>query len=192
MALWWYRLARGMVGVLFWLTHHGVRAEGLERIPDGAAILCPNHTSLRDPLYMAVACGRNMPLRFMAKAEIWKSKLLGGLIGSLGAFPVRRGEADLDAIRQSLDILKGGQKLLIFPEGTRVTEGKDVEAKAGAAMLAARSGAPIVPVAIVNGRKFFTPTHVIFGAPIQVTGRREQQRLAAAQVMEEIGKLGCR
>ena len=120
------------------------------------------------------------------------SATLGGLIGSLGAFPVRRGEADLDAIRQSLDILKGGQKLLIFPEGTRVTEGKDVEAKAGAALLAARSGAPIVPVAIVNGRKYFTPTRVIFGDPIRVTGRREQQRLAAAQVMDEIGKLGCR
>ena len=192
MALWWYRFARGACGLLFWLTHHGVRTEGREKLPAGAAIICPNHTSLRDPLYMAVACGRNEPLRFMAKAEVWKSKFLGGLIASLGAFPVRRGEADLDAIRQSMGILKDGQKLLIFPEGTRVTEGKDVEAKAGAAMLAAKTGAPIVPVAIVNGRKYFTPTRVIFGDPITVTGRREQQRLAAAQVMETIEELGCR
>ena len=192
MAHWWYRIARGACGLWFWLTHHGVRAEGVEKLPQGAAIICPNHTSLRDPLYMAVACGRNEPLRFMAKAEIWKSKFLGNLIASLGAFPVRRGEADLDAIRESMNILKTGQKLLVFPEGTRVTEGKDVEAKAGAAMLAAKTGAPIIPVAIVNGRKYFTPTRVIFGDPIQVTGRREQQRLAAAQVMKAIGDLGCR
>ncbi|MDD6877415.1 MAG: lysophospholipid acyltransferase family protein [Clostridiaceae bacterium] len=187
----WYRIARMICQVFFTITHHGVTARHAERLPEGAALLCPNHTSIRDPIYVAVACGSRVKLRFMAKIELFRFRPLGALIRSLGAFPVRRGEADLDAIRESLRILKEGGKLLVFPEGTRVTEGKDVEAKAGAAMLAARSGAPMVPVYIENGRSWFRRVTVTFGEPIPVVGRREEQRAAAVRVMDAIGEMKC-
>lgn len=177
--------------IFFTITNHGVRTRHLERLPEGAAVICPNHTSLRDPGYLAIACGRKVKLRFMAKVELFRFKPLGALIRSLGAFPVKRGEADLNAIRMSQHILKDGGKLLVFPEGTRVTEGKDVEAKAGAALLAAKSGAPMVPVCIENGRTWFRRVTVTFGEPIFVVGRREEQREAAARMMDAIGAMKC-
>lgn len=185
----WYRFVCAVCGFWFRITHHAVCVEGRERLPEGAAILCPNHTSLRDPVYLAVACGGEMPLRFMAKAELFRVPVVNRVVKSLGAYPVRRGEADMDSIRESMSILRTGGKLLIFPEGTRVTAGKDVEAKAGAAFLAAHTGAPLVPVRIENARTYFRPVRVVFGEPIAVRGRRAAQNEAAAQVMRAIGEL---
>ncbi len=182
----WYRFARFVCAAFFFLTHHRVIAHHAERIPSGAAIICPNHTSLRDPIYLAIACGKHIRLRFMAKSKWFDIPFIGKLFRSFGAFPVKRGTADIESIRRSIRILMDGGKLLIFPEGTRVTEGRDVEAKAGAALLAAKTGAPLVPVYIKNARSFFKHTHVTFGNPFTVSGNRAEQNAAAKRLKDEI------
>ncbi len=140
-----------------------------ENLPKGAAILCPNHTTLRDPLYVAVTLGYRHRLAFMAKAELFCNALTKWFFGSINAFPVKRGAGDLGAVKKSLEALKDGRKLIMFPEGTRVKEGEEVEAKAGAAMLAAKTGVPIIPIYIKNGNTFFKRVKLFIGEPITVT-----------------------
>ena len=188
----WYKIARGLGKFWFTITHHGVRVHNRELLPEGGAVICPNHTALRDPLYVAVAMKPSVKMRYMAKAELFESRLLGWFLNSLGAFPVKRGTADIQAIRESIKSLNDGCKLVVFPEGTRVTEGKEAEAKGGAAMLAAKTGLPIVPTYISNGRTFFKRVDVVFGEPIYVGRPREEQRAAVDKVMTAIEELKCK
>ncbi|HWA83389.1 MAG TPA: lysophospholipid acyltransferase family protein, partial [Fimbriimonadaceae bacterium] len=111
-----------------------------------------DHVSNLDP--PAVACGTNKrQLAFMAKEELFKG-LFGKLIASLGAFPVRRGDSDTEAIRKALALLEQGRAVLVFPEGTR-GDGKTMgPINRGVAMLAKRSGAMVLPVGVIG-------THVI-------------------------------
>ena len=121
---------------------------GRENIPDGAAVLCPNHTTIGDPFYVVFAFGRRYPMRAMAKIQIMRVPFIGWILGKGGVFGVDRGHADMHAVKTALKLLKDGNKLLMFPEGTRVREGEDVAAKTGAAMFATRSGVPLVPIYI--------------------------------------------
>lgn len=186
-----YRFAYVLCSIWFFLTNHRVRVHHRERLPEGACILCPNHTALRDPVYVANACGIRAKLRFMAKSELYENRLLGRFLRSLGAYPVKRGRADIEAIRQSLAYLQEGCSLIIFPEGTRVINGKDSEAKGGAAMLASRSGAPMVPVYLENARTFFKPVELTFGEPIAVGRSRQEQKDAVEKVMKAIEDMKC-
>jgi len=186
-----YKIAHVLVKIWFGITNHGVRVHHQERLPEGAAVICPNHTSLRDPLYVALACGIRERLHFMAKSELYENRFLARLLTKLGAFPVRRGQPDIEAIRSSVGYLNDGCKLIIFPEGTRVTAGKDVEAKGGAAMLAARTGVPMVPVYIRNARTFFTRVDLTFGEPIFVEKPRTAQKEAVGKVMDAIEEMKC-
>ena len=120
---------------------------GREKVPDGGCVLVANHTQWADPVLVGTALGNQYPLVAMAKKELFQIKLLGPLISALGAFPVDRGTADIGAIKTSLKAVKEGKKLLIFPEGGTKHKAGD-EAKVGAAMIAARTGAPIVPIYI--------------------------------------------
>src|ERR1019366_8096288 len=150
----------------------GVEGVGQKQVPkNGATILAPIHLSNLDPPAVASVCPRQ--LRFMGKHELFKG-FFGWAIASVGAFPVRRGENDTDAIRKALDILGSGQALLIFPEGER-GDGKHLgQINRGIAMLAKRSGAQVVPTAIVGthamlprGAKGAKRGHVrvVFGEP---------------------------
>lgn len=186
-----YKIVHCLVHFWFTVTNHGVRVHHRERLPEGAAVLCPNHTSLRDPLYVALACGIREKLHFMAKSELYESKPLAWFLSKLGAFPVRRGEPDIEAIRKSIGYLNDNCKLIIFPEGTRVTAGKDVEAKGGAAMLAARTGVPMVPVYIRNARTYFKRVDLTFGEPILVEKPRPAQKEAVTKVMNAIEEMKC-
>jgi cytidylate kinase len=120
---------------------------GAENVPPvGAAILAANHRSLID---IPVVC---MPTRrkvwFMAKEELFKSKLSAAFVSNLGGFPVRRGKPDRSALTRSLQILESGELLGIFPEGTRTPNARFETLEEGFAYIALKSGAPIVPVAI--------------------------------------------
>ena len=126
---------------------------GREKVPDGGCVLVANHTQWADPVLVGTALGNQYPLVAMAKKELFQIKLLGPLISALGAFPVDRGTADIGAIKTSLKAVKEGKKLLIFPEGGTKHKAGD-EAKVGAAMIAARTGAPIVPIYISENKKF--------------------------------------
>lgn len=141
-----YRLARAFVYALAKLLWR-IRIVGTERIPaTGAVILAPSHRSNIDVFLAPLATTRRC--RFMAKKEVWKSKILGRAAEALGAFPVDRGAPDRAALRASMQHLENGEALMVYPEGTRRTGPVMENLHDGAAYLASRSGAPIVPIGI--------------------------------------------
>jgi 1-acyl-sn-glycerol-3-phosphate acyltransferase len=168
-----YALVR-LVLVPFMRLWFRLRITGAEHIPDeGAAIVAPNHKSFWDSFFIAAATRRH--LRFMGKTELFAGRR-GRLFVRLGAFPVRRGESDAEALETARTILRQGGLLALFPEGTRV---RDPEAlgspKSGAARLALEAGAPLIPAAVEGTEKLFLgpfpkPRRVqlSFGEPIPV------------------------
>ena len=160
---------------------------GREKVPDGGCVLVANHTQWADPLLVGTALGNQYPLVAMAKKELFQIKLLGPLISALGAFPVDRGTADIGAIKTSLKAVKEGKKLLIFPEGGTKHKAGD-EAKVGAAMIAARTGAPIVPIYISENKKFRSKVYVVFGDAYipEKTKSKDGYRAIADDMMRRI------
>ncbi|HVT10646.1 MAG TPA: lysophospholipid acyltransferase family protein [Fimbriimonadaceae bacterium] len=150
---WYAFILRLVRNGFFRLITGGIRSYGEENIPKtGGVIFAPNHVSNLDP--PAVACGTNKrQLAFMAKEELFKG-LFGKIIASLGAFPVRRGDSDTEAIRKALALLEQGRAVLVFPEGTRGDGRTMGPINRGVAMLAKRSGAQVLPVGVIG-------THVI-------------------------------
>lgn len=163
----WFKFLITVLNVIF-VFFSPSRVYGMEKLPEGAAILCPNHTTFRDPLYVAMRLGYRHRMAFMAKAELFGNWFTKWFFGSIHAIPVKRGTGDLNAIKKSMEALKDGRKLVMFPEGTRVKEGEEVEAKAGAAMLAAKTNASIVPIYIKNGKTVFKVVRLYIGDPIEV------------------------
>jgi len=136
-----------------------------ERIDmDGGAIMCANHTSNWDPVIMVVVYPR--VLFFMAKQELFRIPVLGPLLVKLHAFPVNRGAHDLTAIKTAMSVIKKGETLAIFPEGTRNPRNDpSVEAKAGVAMIAAKTSATVQPVYISPSPRPFKKTVIVIGEP---------------------------
>jgi 1-acyl-sn-glycerol-3-phosphate acyltransferase len=126
-----------------------VRIVGTEQIPEtGPAIIAPNHKNFLDAFFVGLATHRHV--RFMAKIELFKGPLRG-LFLRLGAFPVRRGEADTEAVETARVILAGGGLVVVFPEGTRVQQPDALGSPHhGAGRLALETGAPIIPAAITG------------------------------------------
>lgn len=148
----------------FFNLSHPKKVIGSENIPEGGALVAANHTSNADPLFIMYAFKRASKLRIIAKEEIVKWPLVGWVLKkSEQLIWIKRGQADLAAIKAGLKVLKGDGKLLIFPEGTRNQE--TGEGKNGAAMMAIRSGVPILPVYIPAKRKAFCRTPVVIGKP---------------------------
>lgn len=147
-----------------------VEVRGTENIPArGGVILVANHESLFDPWLLALATPR--PVRYMAKSELWRYAPVGRALEAFGAFPVERGAGDATAISNAAELLRRGEVLGIFPQGTS----KQLESRPfhrGAARLALATGAPIVPIRLVGTRGFprpgRPPAQVIVGAPISV------------------------
>lgn len=160
---------------------------GREKVPDGGCVLVANHTQWADPVLVGTALGNQYPLVAMAKKELFQIKLLGPLISALGAFPVDRGTADIGAIKTSLKAVKEGKKLLIFPEGGTKHKAGD-EAKVGAAMIAARTGAPIVPIYISENKRFRSKVYVVFGDAYipEKTKSKDGYRAIADDMMRRI------
>ena len=131
--------------------------------PEGGALLCANHTRTNDPLFIAYALGWHYQIHVMAKEEIMHWPLIGWVLKHGGIFGVKRGKADVAAIKTAMKYLKDGELLLMFPEGTRHAE--IGEGKTGAAMMAIRTGVPILPVYIDPEREAFHRTRVYIGEP---------------------------
>lgn len=163
---------------------------GAEHIPaGGAAIVAPNHKSFFDSFFIALATKRH--LRFMGKMELFEGRA-GRLLVRLGAFPVRRGEADADALETAREILRQGGLLALFPEGTRVRDPATLGSpRRGAGRLAIEAGAPLIPAAITGTERLFwggwlpkpRRVQVAFGEPIDV-GRLEATPEAAGELVE--------
>lgn len=169
---------------------HPCRAIGREHIPQGGVLVCPNHTAMSDPLFLVFAFHLKHQCRVMAKEEVMRIPILGWILGKAGVFGVKRGKADVGAVKQAMQFLKNGEKLLLFPEGTRVREGEG-DAKTGAAMLAVRCGVPILPVYIPEKKRWFRRTPVVIGEPYtpQVASRKgsaEEYEAITADLMERI------
>lgn len=189
----WYSVFYSIVWVFFSLFHP-IRAVGREKMPEGGALLCGNHTCASDPLCVVFAVGHRPQCRVMAKIELLRIPVLGFLLKKIGVIGIDRGKADVGAIKECLKVLKNGEKLLLFPEGTRVAEDGESSARNGAAMLATRTGAPIVPIYIPRKKNWFRRTKVVFGDPYapQFEGRRptpEDYDRIAKEIMERINAL---
>jgi 1-acyl-sn-glycerol-3-phosphate acyltransferase len=202
---WLYRVVRGVI-VPFMRIWFRLHIEGAERIPEsGPAVIAPNHKSFWDSFFIAAATRRH--LRFMGKSELFEGPF-GRLFVRLGAFPVKRGEADAEALETARTILRQGGLLAMFPEGTRVRDPETLGSpKRGAGRLAIEARAPLVPAAITGTERLFAgpfpkPRRVqlAFGEPIPVAeleatpaaaGELVEDRLWP-EVTEEYGRLRAR
>ncbi len=141
-----YSVIRFVVVVFcrLWLK---LSVSGMENIPtDGPFILAPVHRSIMDiPIASAVTRRR---MRFMGKDSLWRHKMFGSMFSALGAFPVTRGSADLEALRRCISIINAGEPLVLFPEGTRQSGDTMRPLFDGAAYVALKTQVPIVPVGI--------------------------------------------
>jgi len=163
-----YTFFRALLRFLYKILFR-VKAIDTHHIPnEGAVILASNHISLLDPPLVGILIKRKV--HFMAKEELFKIPVLGWLIRSFGAYPVKRGSG-IDAVKASIKLLKDEKVMGIFPEGTRKQAD---EAKKGTAMIALRSKAKVIPVAIVGEYKLFKTTKVVYGEPLDVLPIAEQ------------------
>lgn len=172
---------------------------GKHNVPSqGALVVVANHGSHLDPPLLGHALGR--PVAFMAKAELFNVPLLGAVIRACGAYPVRRGASDREAIRSATSCLEQGWATGVFLDGTRQQDGRVNAPLPGAALLAARSGAPLLPVAIHNshralgtGRSWprLVPIQLRIGEPVPAPASRRRADLDAttALLQERINAL---
>ncbi len=175
------------------------RTAGNANVPvDGALVVVANHGSHLDPPLLGHALGR--PVAFMAKAELFRVPILGPLIRACGAYPVARGASDREAIRTATDRLEEGWATGVFLDGTRQSDGRVNQPQPGAALLAARAGAPLLPVAIVNSHRALgpegsplrlVPVHIRIGTPIPppASRRRADLDVATRAAQEQINAL---
>ena len=175
-----------IIHVLFLLS-----VKGRERIPQGNAVFCCNHSSNWDPLLIMIAAGYSHQLFALAKIEISHWPVVGQILKMAGMIFVDRGKADIGAIRSAMKYLKNNQQVLIFPEGTRVSEEDSAAAKGGVSMLAVRTNSPIIPVYLDSNKKLFHRTHIVFGEPYtpQVAGRKgtaEEYQTIADEALHRI------
>jgi 1-acyl-sn-glycerol-3-phosphate acyltransferase len=174
-----YVFFRFILRVLYTLLFR-LEARGTENIPaTGPVVLASNHLSNFDPPTVGVKVKRKV--HFMAKEELFKIPVFGPLLRSFGAFPVKRGGVSKDAIKSSITMLKEGNVMGIFPEGSR--NNQSGAAKKGAAMIAIRSGAVIVPVAIIGKYKPFSKIVVCYGKPIDLTAIIEE---SSSDMLEQV------
>lgn len=169
------------VAALSWPILHGLfrlHARGRENVPpQGGFVLACNHVSSFDPWPLGLPLWPRRYLRFMAKSELYWFPLTLILNGA-GAFPVRRGQADTEAIETAVQLARAGNIVAMFPEGTRRTKGlvKRFEARprTGAARIALEAGVPLVPAAVrgTGHLRRFAPISVVYGAPIDIDDLR--------------------
>lgn len=166
----------GLFRVFFAVTG-GHRILHRDRLPvEGGMVLAPNHVSHLDPPALALALPRQRRLLALAKEELWSNKPFGRLIEWIGAFPIRRGEGDSAAIKLAIELVAEGHPLLVFPEGTRGDGDALLPLQPGPAMIARRTGRPVVPVGIAGTesilpaggglRRSGRPVVVAFGEPL--------------------------
>lgn len=150
-----------------------LRARGLENLPASGFVLAANHVSNFDPWPLAIPLWPRRYLRFMAKSELYWQPL-GALLSAAGAFPVRRGTGDVEAIETAVRLCREGHVVMMFPEGTRRAKGlrKKFQARAhpGAARIALEAGVPLVPAATRGTDKLrrLGPLRVAYGAPVEL------------------------
>ena len=146
---------------------------GKENLPkDGGALLCPNHVGNLDAAVIVAMFKRKVNV--LAKEELFKNGFLCWIADLFGIYPVKRGKADMQAIKISLTLLKRNELLLMFPEGTRNGMAKGIKPKNGAVLIAATAGKPIIPIGIQGSFKPFTKVIVNIGKTIDYSKLNEE------------------
>lgn len=175
-------IGRGIVKGAIWIyckIVYRFEVIGKENIPkEGAVIICGNHRSFLDPPLMEITTGRYT--RFLAKEELTKNKFLAFLGIVFDAILVKRNSKEVKALKESLQTLKNGDCLALFPEGTRNGLAKGEKVKDGAAFFAVRSGAPVVPCGIKGGEKGNRKVIITYGKPLdfsQYKGSKDKEVL---------------
>jgi 1-acyl-sn-glycerol-3-phosphate acyltransferase len=194
--LWFWRLLFPIVRALAALLAPW-RLEGADNIPrSGGYILVANHINWKDPPWMEFALGH--AIRYMGKRELFETPFIGFALRAIGAFPVRRGEADRGALQTALAVVAAGQPLGFFPEGHRSESGQLIRARAGVAYVAQHSGAPIIPLAVSGTRRArlgaFWRRDIMFrvGAPFRAADlgvKADDQQALADAIMRRVAAL---
>ncbi len=192
-----YAAVRTLLRFIFFFL--GLKSEGHDKLPmSGPVIIAANHVSNWDPIVVALVLDR--PIHFMGKAQLFKYAISDKLLTRLNAFPVKKGVPDRNAIRRALKVLEEGQVLGIFPEGARNKTGEDMKAQSGVAMIALKSGSPIVPVACIGTKcnlpfGWFSPLLVRVGDAIYLDEYQGQKVNSAtmeqlsSDIMDKINQL---
>jgi 1-acyl-sn-glycerol-3-phosphate acyltransferase len=169
-----------------------LRASGVENIPaEGGFVLAANHTSNFDPWPLGLPLFPRRQLRFMAKSELYWFPLTP-VLNSAGAFPVRRGQRDVEAIETAVELCRAGEVVVMFPEGTRRRKGLRKKHQArphtGAARIALEAGVPLVPAAVKGTDRLsrLGPLRVAFGEPLAPEGLPHE---LTEKLMAEIERL---
>lgn len=179
-----YVFARGIFRLIFRFVYRW-KIMGLHNVPtQGPAILCSNHISLWDP--PAVGSPIERKIVFFAKDELFRPPVLGWIIRGLQAIPVKRGQGDRTAIKTALQVLADQKILGIFPEGTRSKTGEVSQAQTGVALFALKSGAPVIPAAIIGPYRMFRPIHILYGPPVDLSEFQDQKTTSA--VLEQVSQ----
>lgn len=188
-----YGLAKFVFTIYFFFINK-ITLKGTENIPEsGGAVLCSNHINWLDPILIGICIKRK--IYFMAKAECFRNKLFAFIMKGINAFPVKRGTADISAIKKSFSIIRGGDILGIFPEGTRSRTGRLLPAEPGASVIAIKTHAPIIPVRVQGSYLIGGHLRLTIGKPIsfeEYSGRKlssQEINNISQQIMKEISKL---
>ena len=168
-----------------------IQTIGTESFPkDGGVLICANHIDNLDPPVVGLTSPR--VIHFMAKEELFHVPILKQILPTINVFPVKRGMSDKGALKKGLKLLKEGEVLGLFPEGTRSKTGELGKGLAGAGFFALRTNAAVVPCAIIGPYKPFRKLKVVYGKPIDFSQYREQKispEEATEVIMDEIRKL---
>ena len=177
-----YRFARVALGIFLW---YDIRGRG--NIPPGAAMVCANHSSLLDPIHVSLAFSIDDFIHYIAKVELYRIPVLSAVIQMLGAISVDREMLDVTTIKNTLTYFKKGEKVAIFPEGTRVSENESVAAKNGAIKLAEKAEVPIVPVYIPRKKYIFRKLPLVIGEPYHIEKQtRKRSTDEYSKLVEEL------
>jgi len=181
--------AYNLIAVLSWPVLHGLfrlREEGRENLPaEGGYVLASNHVSNFDPWPLGLPLWPRRFLRFMAKSELywWPLRYL---LNAAGAFPVRRGQGDVQAIETAVRLARAGNVVAMFPEGTRRRKGlvkrHEARPRSGAARIALEAGVPLVPAAVkgTDSLRRFAQLRVAYGEPLDLDDLRGRELAEAA------------
>ncbi|MFK2824228.1 lysophospholipid acyltransferase family protein [Bacillus sp. B190/17] len=168
-----YSIAKNTVKSIL-MPLYRIEVIGREHVPkEGGVLLCSNHISNLDPPVVGITSAR--PISFMAKEELFHAPVFGKMLKHLKAFPVKRGMSDREALRKGLQILKEGNVLGLFPEGTRSKTGEVGQGLSGAGFFALRTNAHVIPCAIIGPYKLFSKLKVVYGPPINMDELRSQK-----------------
>lgn len=157
------------IPVFFFSLMYPMKVYGKENVPDAGAVLVCNHFRAIDCGFIVRICDKD--IKFLAKKEIFKNKLVGKLAKSYGAIPIDRENPEMKSLLEAIKVIKKGNKLCIFPEGKRNLSGTSdlQDIKGGTIVFSIKAKCPIVPIMMLKKAKIFRKTHIIIGKPFELS-----------------------